>query len=90
LRWIHKCGILLEIDGVKYGDSKMALRKQFSGNVQADAELTSLIEASKKVPVTDEMLREQRISYAYGNAMNADRITKDSVRATSQSIRLIA
>jgi hypothetical protein len=68
----------------------MALRKQFSGNVQADPELASLIEASRSVPVTEEMLREQRISYAYGNAMNTDRITKDSVRATSQSIRLRA
>jgi hypothetical protein len=74
----------------RHGDINMALRKQFSGNVKADPELTSLIEASKRIPVTEDMLREQRISFAYGNAMNADRITKDSVRATSQSIRLRA
>jgi len=68
----------------------MALRKQFSGNVKADPDLTALIEASRQVVVTDEILREQRISFAYGNAMNAESITKDSVRATSQSIRLRA
>lgn len=68
----------------------MALRKQFSGNVKADPELVALMEACRDTVVTDEMLREQRISFAFGNAMNADRITKDSVRATSQSIRLRA
>jgi hypothetical protein len=68
----------------------MPLRKQFSGDVQADEELLTLMEASRRIAVTDDMLREQRISFAYGNAMNADRITKASVRATSQSIRLRA
>jgi hypothetical protein len=81
---------------VRFFDSRineefdMALRKQFSGNVKADPDLTALIEASRQVVVTDEILREQRISFAYGNAMNAESITKDSVRATSQSIRLRA
>lgn len=68
----------------------MALRKQFSGNVKADPELLAIMESSRMIPVTDEMLREQRISFAFGNAMNAERITKESVRATSQSIRLRA
>lgn len=68
----------------------MALRKQFSGNIKADPELIALMEASRKINVTEEMLQEQRISFAFGNAMNADRITKDSVRATSKSIRLRA
>lgn len=68
----------------------MALRKQFSGNLKADPELIALIESSRHIDVSEEILREQRISFAYGNAMNADRITKESVRATSQSIRLRA
>ena len=68
----------------------MALRKQFAGNVKADPELTALMESSREINVTDEMLQEQRISFAFGNAMNANRITKDSVRATSKSIRLRA
>ena len=68
----------------------MALRKQFSGNVKADPELVALMESNRHVEVSEETLREQRISFAFGNAMNADRITKESVRATSQSIRLRA
>jgi len=68
----------------------MALRKQFSGDVKADPELLTLMENSPTVLVSEEILREQRISFAYGNAMNSDGITKDSVRATSQSIRLRA
>lgn len=68
----------------------MALRKQFSGNVKADPELIALMESRRRTDVTEEELREQRISFAYGNAMNADGITKESVRATSKSIRLRA
>jgi hypothetical protein len=68
----------------------MPLRKQISGNVEADPELEALMEKSRRIVITDDMLREQRISFAYGNAMNADRITKESVRTTSQSIRLLA
>lgn len=70
----------------------MALRKQFSGNVKADPdpELVALMESSRQTLVTEEILHEQRISFAFGNAMNADGITKDSVRATSKSIRLRA
>jgi hypothetical protein len=40
--------------------------------------------------VTDQELREQRISFAFGNSLNSDRITKDSVRRASQSIRLFS
>jgi len=39
--------------------------------------------------VTEEELREQRISFAFGNAMEEERITKESVREASQNIRLI-
>ena len=39
--------------------------------------------------VTDDELREQRISFAYGNApANAKNITKDSVRKASEHILL--
>ena len=64
----------------------MAKRKQFLGEVKADPELAALME-TKRV-ATDEELREQRISFAYGNAMNSDSITKDSVRSASQRLRL--
>jgi hypothetical protein len=67
----------------------MAERKPFLGHIKTDPELQKLLEASRRAPVTEDELREQRISFAYGNApANAKNITKDSVRKTSQSIKL--
>jgi len=67
----------------------MAERKPFIGNLKPDKELRGLLETSAKTPVTEEELREQRISFAYGNApVHAKGITKDSVRKTSQQILL--
>ena len=63
-------------------------RKQFVAGAPADDELLALIDDAKKREVTEDELREQRISFAYGNAMTIDEITKDSVRKTSQHIRL--
>jgi hypothetical protein len=68
----------------------MAIRKQFLGNVAADPELVALMTERRKKDVTEEDLKEQRISFAFGNAMNVEGITKDSVRSTSKSIRLRA
>jgi hypothetical protein len=69
----------------------MADRKPFIGNLEIDNELQSLLESSKQTPVTDEELREQRISFAYGNApVSAKNITKESVRKASQHILLKA
>jgi hypothetical protein len=66
----------------------MANRKQFIGETKLDPELTGLLEAARKNPVTDEELHEQRISFAFGNAPDSEFITKDSVRKASQSILL--
>lgn len=67
----------------------MADRKQFFGNMKADADLQKVLEDSRNTPVTEEELREQRISFAFGNApADAKNITKDSVRQASQNIRL--
>ena len=67
----------------------MADRKQFLGVATPDPELLRLLEASKETVVTEEELREQRISFAYGNApADAKSITKDSVRKASKHIRL--
>ncbi|HVA16959.1 MAG TPA: hypothetical protein VMV59_04505 [Candidatus Dormibacteraeota bacterium] len=67
----------------------MADRKQFFGNIEADPELQKLLEESRKIAITEDELREQRISFAFGNApANAKNITKDSVRHTSHNIRL--
>jgi hypothetical protein len=69
----------------------MADRKPFIGDLKVDEELQGLLDLSSKTPVTDDELREQRISFAYGNApANAKNITKDSVRKASQHILLNA
>jgi hypothetical protein len=68
----------------------MADRKQFLNVAPADAELLRLLEETKEVPVTEAQLREQRISFAFGNAMGSDSITKKSVRHTSQHLRLLS
>jgi hypothetical protein len=67
----------------------MADRKQFLNVAPADEELLRMLEATRDVPVTEEQLREQRISFAFGNAMGSDLITKESVRRTSRNLRLL-
>ncbi len=68
----------------------MADRKQFLGEIKADPELLKALEASRQTPVTEEDLREQRISFAFGNApANATNITKVSVKQASEHIRLL-
>ena len=68
----------------------MADRKQFIAAEPADEELLALLDAARKKEITEDELHEQRISFAYGNAMKSDEITKDSVRRASQNIRLRA
>jgi hypothetical protein len=68
----------------------MADRKQFLSHSEDDAELLQLLAGSETVEVSDDMLHEQRVSFAFGNAMNDDTITKDSVKRASESIRLRA
>lgn len=67
----------------------MADRKQFTGDTKPDPELLKALENSRKVPISEDDLKEQRISFAFGNApADAVNITKDSVRHTSENIRL--
>lgn len=68
----------------------MADRKQFLSRSVDDPRLLELLHEARKRVVTEEMLHEQRVSFAFGNAMNSDQITKDSVREASQSIRIRA
>ncbi len=68
----------------------MADRKQFVGDLTPNAELQRALEESRQVPVTEDELHEQRISFAFGNApANAEGITKDSVRLASENIQLL-
>jgi hypothetical protein len=67
----------------------MADRKQFLQVEKADAELLSLLEKSRNVTVSEDVLREQRISFAFGNALASENITKESVRHSSEHVRLL-
>jgi hypothetical protein len=68
----------------------MADRKQFQSVPAPDPRLTTLLGEARKRTVTEEELREQRVSFAFGNAPSASNlITKESVRAASTHIRLL-
>jgi hypothetical protein len=68
----------------------MADRKQFLHDVAPDPELAQILESSRQVVVSEAELKEQRISFAYGNAPQSsqDRITKESVKQASEHIKL--
>lgn len=68
----------------------MADRKQFLSHSEDNAELLQLLSATRTVEVSNEMLHEQRVSFAFGNAMNDDTITREGVKRASESIRLRA
>ena len=67
----------------------MADRKQFLGDMSPDPRLMELLEATAGDSVTEEVLREQKISFAFGNApADAEEITKDSIRLACENLRL--
>lgn len=63
-------------------------RKQFQNVEPPDPELVRLLENTRNTPATEEELHEQRISFAFGNALDSELITKESVRSASRKIRL--
>jgi len=66
----------------------MADRKQFEGVTAPSLELVNLLEKTRGVQITEDELQEQRISFAFGNALATESITKDSVRQASKKIRI--
>ena len=68
----------------------MAARKQFINRPTLNERLAKLLEKSKEIEVSDEVLAAQRISFAFGNASDAENITKASVTAAAGRIRLSA
>ena len=65
----------------------MALRKQFQSNLQLKPELQRLLEEARNREITDEELRDQRVSFAFGNApADSENITKASMRTASESL----
>jgi hypothetical protein len=68
----------------------MADRKQFDNVPAPKPELIRLLNETRTRAVTEQELREQRISFAFGNApIGSERITKESVRIASESISLL-
>ena len=66
----------------------MSTRKQFETSLELTPEMERLIKEAQNKGVSEEDLQQQRVSFAYGNALKSERITKDTVLRTSQSIRL--
>ncbi len=66
----------------------MAIRKQFLEVRPANPELKELLDKAKGHKVTTQELHEQRVSFAFGNAPDSCFITKESVRAASNSLLL--
>ena len=66
----------------------MAARKQFQSRLTVTPQLSQVLEEARTREVSEEELREQRISFAFGNAPQSDLITKDSVRRSAENIRL--
>jgi len=68
----------------------MPVRKQLQSSLTMTPELERLLAEARAKDVSEEDLKEQRVSFAFGNAPESELITKDSVRHTSQRIRLKA
>ncbi len=66
----------------------MPARKQFHSNLTVDAEFRRLLEEARSKAISEDELREQRVSFAFGNAPQSALITKESVRRSSKNIRL--
>ena len=66
----------------------MAARKQFQSALTVTPELERALAEARNKEVTEAELHEQRISFAFGNALASEHITKDSVRHASEHIRL--
>ena len=68
----------------------MAARKSLLKPAPPRPELERLLARARETGVSDEELREQRASFAFGNApAGADRITKESARAAATRNRLL-
>ena len=68
----------------------MAERKTSAKRAPKRERLDALLEQDRQAGVSESVMEEQRISFAYGNAPKGSRITKDSARSASKSVRLVA
>lgn len=66
----------------------MAARKQLQTTLTVSPELKRLLIKARAKKVSEAELREQRISFVFGNALGCDGITKESVRYAANHVRL--
>lgn len=66
----------------------MSVRKQFQSSLTVSPEVKRLLKEARKREVSERELKEQRVSFAFGNAPRDSKVTKASVRTASQRIRL--
>ena len=67
----------------------MAARKPVITPAPERPELDRLLKLAQTQIVTDEQLKEQRISFAYGNAPIDSNVTKESARTANNSVRML-
>ena len=67
----------------------MAARKSLMTAAPPRPDLDRLLAQAKDQVVSETMLAEQRASFIYGNAPQGSKITKDSARAASHTVRLL-
>ena len=66
----------------------MAVRKPYLKTSIVKPELAELLAQIKDTKITEKQLSEQRVSFAFGNAMGIDSITKESIRTASKKMRI--
>lgn len=67
----------------------MAERKPFLGTPARHEALEATLKAAVQRGVSDAELQEQRVSFAYGNAPERSKITKETIRHASQTMRMV-
>lgn len=66
----------------------MAERKSAIKRAPKRPGLDALLEQAKTKVVSEEVLREQRASFVFGNAPKGSRITKESARESTGRLRV--
>ena len=66
----------------------MVERKSALKRAPERPELERLLAEAKSTIITDEQLQEQRASFAFGNAPEGSRITKESAREATKHLLL--
>lgn len=69
-------------------EGEMAERKSALKRAPERPALEVLLREARSKELTEDVLREQRASFVYGNAPKGSRITKESARASTERIRV--